>query len=45
MYRELICKVLPELLPNFWRESPEMVEMISSLSLEVASKTIKHHFS
>lgn len=45
MYRELISKVLPEILPNFWKESPELVEMIISLSLEVAGKTIKHHFS
>lgn len=45
MYRVLICKVLPELLPNFWKESPELVEMILNLSLEVAGKIIKHHFS
>lgn len=45
MYRELISKVLPELLPIFWKESPELVEIILSLSLEVAGKTIKHHFS
>lgn len=45
MYRELICKVLPDLLPIFWKEQPELVDIIISLSLEVAGKSIKHHFS
>ena len=45
MYRELIFKILPDLLPNFWKEQPEMIEMIISLSLEVASKSIDYHFT
>lgn len=45
MYRELICKILPDLLPNFWKDQPELMEMIINLSLELASKAIKHHFS
>ncbi len=45
MYRNLIYKVLPELLPNFWKDQPELVEIIINLSLEMAEKTIIYYFS